>query len=256
MNEDKSLVINETVRSLAANIDQELFGYDELPETSGSPSIIKLCQHSTQKKPAGVENGDFFDATMDVNHGKAIEFYVVHMYTPRIKYNKDKTVECRSQDGKVGIKYGSCAACKHSQWDPEAKDRCNKQVGAVIMLKGGGLPSLLMFDKSRHKVGWELIRKMNSLKIQNQAKPQDQRVPLMFYRFKATSKPTVLNENDIQTIVIQNAGVLENPQEADLLVSMKNTVAKFVDKASEVVAAPEEQEGSTKSNTTDGITNY
>lgn len=259
MSEEQAIVVNENVRTLAANIDKELYGYDDVPEVGNNmPSIIKLCQHSTRNKPDGVNIGDFFDSTMGVNYGEELEFYVIQLYTPRIRYTKDYKVDCTARDGlhgfKNGASAGACSNCKHSQWEPEEKLRCNQQVAAVIMIKGGGLPALLMFDKSRLKIGRDLIKKITNFKNQNMLAPQDQRIPLPFYRFKAKSKSTILNDNEIKTIDLFNAGVLDDGNEAELLMSMKKNIKEFIDRINTVQDVDKEEVVEDK--TTKEQTNY
>lgn len=72
----------------------------------------------------GYQVGDIVNSISNENYGKRYEFFVLHYYPNRVKFETEELgtpVECRSDNGITGTKFGKCAPCPHAQWqdDPE-----------------------------------------------------------------------------------------------------------------------------------------
>lgn len=63
---------------------------------------------------------------------------------------------CRSKDNKCGDRFGSCAACRLSEFDGTEKPFCSANINILALPEGMDMPLVVRFSNTSHKHGRQL----------------------------------------------------------------------------------------------------
>jgi hypothetical protein len=100
-------------------------GLDNIrPEDIILPRLSILQPTSPLVTEDGYQVGDIVNSITNENYGKRFEFYVLHYYPNRVKWESDdpgSPIECSSDNNITGSKFGKCAECPFSKWSKNAQ---------------------------------------------------------------------------------------------------------------------------------------
>lgn len=127
--------------------------------------VLDLLQSTSKPVQNGVEGakpGLFMLSTTEEIFEPPLRVFLVFMHNGRFKPEGDPhgTPMCKSQDGIVGTRFGSCDACEHKEWREDEKGRnvrdCSDTRNFFCLLPNG-TPAVLRFYKSRFKTATEFL---------------------------------------------------------------------------------------------------
>lgn len=115
--------LEEQVLTLAQLTQPSMKGMED--EQRKTIARLILCQNITNSdaKPAECKPGQFFSSTGEVV-GNEITFFPIKGHRVRVKWN-DEGIECRSLDGKVGSRHGSCESCPWGRFEKGVRPECS-----------------------------------------------------------------------------------------------------------------------------------
>lgn len=136
---------------------------------------LKLAQDLTDevKKLGVAKPGDFINNLTLENHGTRIEVIACLQTMSRNKWIDFKDgggIDCRSRDGLIGEKYGSCLKCEFaSNWSKNQKGQtvppsCSEQDNFILMDRSTMQPLLFAFTKSGASAGQKLVSMLACLR--------------------------------------------------------------------------------------------
>jgi hypothetical protein len=105
------------------------------PEDIILPRLQILQPTSPLTSEDGYRVGDIVNSITNENYGRKLEFYVLHYYPNRVKWETDEPgspIECTSDNNIVGTKYGKCSICPHSQWQGDQRPACTEFKNIVV----------------------------------------------------------------------------------------------------------------------------
>lgn len=120
-------------------------GLDNIrPEDIILPRLTILQPTSPLAQEDGYSAGDIVNSITNENYGRKFEFYVLHYYPNRVRWESPdpgSPIDCRSEDGLTGTKRdaehagGNCGACPYAQWRGDERPSCTAFKNLIVLPK-------------------------------------------------------------------------------------------------------------------------
>lgn len=148
----------DLAKHLAAMMDPNKLGFEEMGGARWTPENVRVHQGLTRNAPGNSKPGGLFTTGGDVLP-QPFRFVPVYMNHTRAKFGENKELpECRSDDGKVSISGDICEKCPDGSWQDGAMPACAKGISVLVFSEDFKHLYLLNFSKTSYKAGAALYK--------------------------------------------------------------------------------------------------